>query len=52
VFDPQTSELLAEESVLGRRVNYIDADPGFVTGSRVVVQASVVTSDTARPARR
>jgi hypothetical protein len=52
VFDPKTSELLAEEEVLTRRVPYVDAAPGFAIGSRVVLQMAVVDSDTAAPARR
>jgi hypothetical protein len=51
VFDPDTSELLAEETVLTKRVPYMDADPGAVVGSRVVLRAAVVGSDTERPAR-
>jgi hypothetical protein len=52
VFDPQTSELLAEEEVLTQRVPYVDAAPGFAIGSRVVLQMAVVDTDTATPARR
>jgi hypothetical protein len=51
VFDPDTSELLAEESVLTKRVAYVDAAPGDVIGSRVVVDSAVVGSDTERPGR-
>jgi hypothetical protein len=51
VFDPETSELLAEETVLTKRVPYMDAAPGTVVGSRVVLRAAVVGSDTERPAR-
>jgi hypothetical protein len=49
VFDPDTSELLAEESVLTKRVGYVDAAPGDVVGSRVVLDAAVVGSETSRP---
>lgn len=49
VFDPDTSELLAEEEVLTKRVLYVDAPPGFPIGSRVVLDAAVVGSDTERP---
>jgi hypothetical protein len=51
VFDPDTSALLAEESVLTKRVAYVDAAPGDVIGSRVVVDSAVVGSDTQRPGR-
>ncbi|MDX6664659.1 MAG: hypothetical protein QOG68_865, partial [Solirubrobacteraceae bacterium] len=51
VFDPATSELLAEEEVLTRRQSYVDAAPGFAMGSRVVLQTAVVSSDTAQPAK-
>ncbi len=51
VFDPDTSELLAEEEVLTRRLPYVDAPPGFAIGSRVVLDVRVVDSDTARGRR-
>lgn len=46
VFDPDTSELLAEEEVLTRRVPFVDAGPGFAIGSRVLLDIGVVDSDT------
>ncbi|MCW2992187.1 MAG: hypothetical protein JWM73_2781 [Solirubrobacterales bacterium] len=49
VFDPNTSALLAEEEVLTERKPWLDADPGFAIGSRVVLETAVVDSDTARP---
>ncbi|MCW2966303.1 MAG: hypothetical protein JWM71_75, partial [Solirubrobacteraceae bacterium] len=51
VFDPDTSELLAEESILTKRVSYVDAAPGTDVGSRVVLDTAVVGSDTSRPGR-
>jgi hypothetical protein len=35
--------------VLTERVPYIDAEPGFVMGYRIVLEQGVVKSDTARP---
>jgi hypothetical protein len=49
VFDPHTSQLLGEQEVLRKRVSYIDAEPGFVTGYRLVLEQGVVASDRARP---
>lgn len=49
VFDPDTSQMLVEQEVLTKRVPYIDADPGFVTGYRIVLEQGVVKSTTARP---
>ncbi|MDX6690959.1 MAG: hypothetical protein QOG15_2416 [Solirubrobacteraceae bacterium] len=49
VFDPTTSQVLAEQDVLTKRVPYIDAGPGFVTGYRLVLKQGIVKSDRARP---
>jgi hypothetical protein len=49
VFDPDTSQLLVEQERLLRRQPYVDADPGFVTGYRLVLENGVVKSDHARP---
>lgn len=49
VFDPETSQLLGEQDVLIKRVPYIDADPGFVAGYRLVLEQGIVASDHARP---
>jgi hypothetical protein len=51
IFDPETSLILAEESVLTKRVDYIDAPPGYPSGSRVVLQVGVADRAGARPAR-
>jgi len=49
VFDPRTSNLLAEQEVLTERASYLDAAPGFPLGSRVVVEQGVVDDVGARP---
>lgn len=49
VFDPDSSQVLVEQDVLTKRVPYIDADPGFVTGYRLVLEQGMVKSDRARP---
>ncbi|MEA2193280.1 MAG: hypothetical protein QOI73_3401, partial [Solirubrobacteraceae bacterium] len=49
VFDPDTSQVLAEETVLSQREPWLDADPGFVSGYRLVLGQGVVPRDTARP---
>jgi hypothetical protein len=52
IFDPATAELLAEEEILTERRPWLDADPGFAIGSRVVLKTAVVDSDTAQPPDR
>jgi hypothetical protein len=49
VRDPATSALLGEEEILTERKPWIDADPGFAIGSRLVLETAVVDTDTARP---
>ncbi|HEY1538288.1 MAG TPA: hypothetical protein VGF63_02740 [Solirubrobacteraceae bacterium] len=49
VFDPTTSQVLDEQDVLTRRVAYLDADPGYVTGYRLVLEQGIVDGDTVRP---
>jgi hypothetical protein len=49
VFDPDTSELLAEREVLLERVDWIDADPGTVIGYAVYLNSGVVDSTSERP---
>jgi len=49
VFDPETSELLAERQVLLKRVEWIDAEPGTVIGYAVYVKSGVVDSTSERP---
>ena len=49
VFDPATSQLLAEQERLIERQPYVDADPGCVMGYRLVLESGVVKDDSARP---
>jgi hypothetical protein len=49
VFDPETSELLAERQVLLERVNWIDAEPGTVIGYAVYLNSGVVDATSDRP---
>jgi hypothetical protein len=49
VFDPETSELLAEREVLLERVDWIDAEPGTVIGYAVYLNSGVVGSTSKRP---
>jgi hypothetical protein len=49
VFDPETSELLAERQVLLERVDWIDAEPGTVIGYAVYVKSGIVDSTSERP---
>jgi len=49
VFDPATSQVLVEQDVLTKRAPYIDADPGFVMGYRIVLEQGVIKRDAARP---
>jgi hypothetical protein len=49
IFDPETSELLAERQVLLERVDWIDADPGSVIGYAVYLDSGVVDSTSERP---
>jgi hypothetical protein len=51
IFDPASSQILAEETVLSKRIDTMDARPGDVVGSRVVLEEAVVDSPRARPAR-
>jgi hypothetical protein len=41
--------VLDEQDVLTRRVAYLDADPGYVTGYRLVLEQGIVDGDTVRP---
>jgi hypothetical protein len=49
VFDPDTSELLAERQVLLERVEWADADPGTVIGYAVYLDSGIVDSTSERP---
>lgn len=49
VFDPDTSELLAEREVLLERMDWIDAEPGTVIGYAVYLESGIVESASARP---
>lgn len=49
IFDPQTSELLAEREILLERVDWIDAEPGTVIGHAVYLSSGVVDSSSERP---
>jgi hypothetical protein len=49
IFDPATSEILAEETVLTELVDYIDAPVGSPAGGRVVVETAVVDRVGERP---
>lgn len=49
VFDPTTSRVLAEQDVLVKPNDYVDAKPGTVVGYRVVLQTAVVDRLDARP---
>ena len=49
VFDPKTSALLSEQEVLTESSDFLDADPGFVTGYRVVERQAVVDAIGERP---
>jgi hypothetical protein len=50
VFDPETSELLAERQVLLRRVGWVDAEPGTAIGWATYLVSGTVDSTSARPA--
>lgn len=49
IFDPDTSELLAEREVLLERVDWIDAEPGTVIGYAVYLNSGIVDSTSERP---
>jgi len=49
VFDPETSELLAERQVLLERVDWIDAKPGTVIGYAVYLNSGLVDATSDRP---
>jgi hypothetical protein len=49
VFDPDTSELLAERQVLLERVDWADAEPGTVIGYAVYLSSGVVETTSDRP---
>lgn len=49
VFDPDTSELLAERQVLLEPVDWLDAEPGTVIGYAVYLNSGVVDSTSERP---
>lgn len=51
IFDPDTSELLAERQILLERVDWIDADPGTVIGYAVYLESGVVGSTSERPSK-
>jgi DNA-directed RNA polymerase specialized sigma24 family protein len=49
IFDPQTAELLGEQSVLLEPGDYLDAAPGTVVGEAAYLEAGVVDSTRERP---
>jgi hypothetical protein len=49
VFDPRTSELLAEREVLLERAKFLDAKPGTVVGYAVYLEAATTSSIHKRP---
>jgi hypothetical protein len=49
IFDPDTSELLAERQVLLERVEWADAEPGTVIGYAVYLESGVVETTSERP---
>lgn len=49
IFDPDTSELLAERRVLLERVDWVDAEPGTDIGYAVYIESGVVDSTSERP---
>jgi hypothetical protein len=49
IFDPETSELLAEREVLLERVKWADAEPGAVIGYAVYLETEVFDSTSDRP---
>jgi hypothetical protein len=51
IINPQTGDVLAEETVLTKRVNWIDGDPGEVTGAITILQQGWVDSVEQRPTR-
>jgi plasmid stability protein len=49
IFNPHTSQLLAEREVLLERVDWISAPPGTVIGYSVYLKSGIVRSTTTRP---
>jgi hypothetical protein len=49
IFDPHTSELLAERQFLLERVDWIDAEPGTLIGYAVYLESGIVDSTSERP---
>jgi hypothetical protein len=49
IFDPDTSELLAERQILLEPVDWIDAEPGTVIGYAVYLNSGVVDATSERP---
>jgi hypothetical protein len=49
IFDPHTSELLAESEVLLERVDWLSARPRTVIGYSVYLKSGIVGSTTQRP---
>lgn len=49
VFDPETSELLAEREVLLERVDWLDAEPPVVVSYSVYLDSRVVNSASRSP---
>lgn len=45
IFDPDTALLLAEQDVLAKRVDYVDAAPGTVVSERIVVRQGIAPDD-------
>ena len=49
IYDPETGELLGEQSILLERGNHVAAAPGAVIGEAAYLEAGVVDSTSARP---
>jgi hypothetical protein len=49
IIDPRTGNVLAEETVLTKRVAWIDGDPGDVTGSITILEQGWVETLDQRP---
>jgi hypothetical protein len=51
IIDPRTGNVLAEETVLTKRVEWIDGNPGDVTGSITILEQGWVETLDQRPAK-
>ncbi|MBA3365250.1 MAG: hypothetical protein H0U03_05620 [Actinobacteria bacterium] len=52
IIEPKTGNVLAEETVLVKRVDWIDGKPGDVTGSITILEQGWVDSIDQRPPAR